>query len=89
MHALVFRVTINEPVEANRLLQEEFVPGLSQAPGFVAGYWASVGENQGTSMIIFESEEAVRRVADEPPPQTDAFTLESVEIGEVVAHASA
>ena len=89
MHAMVFRITINEQEEADRLLHEEFVPGMSQAPGFVAAYWVSIGENQGTSVIVFESDEAARRVADAnvPPPQTDAFTLESFDIGEVVAHA--
>ena len=46
MHALVFRVTIHEPEEADRLLHEEFVPGMSQAPGFVAGYWVQVGRTK-------------------------------------------
>ena len=87
MHALMFKVTIHEREEADRLLHEEFVPGMSQAPGFVAGYWVQVGENQGTSVIVFDSEDAVRRIAEQPPPETNAFTVDSVEIGEVVAHA--
>lgn len=88
MHAIVFRITINDQQESDRLLHEEFVPGLSQAPGFVAGYWVSSGENKGTSVIVFESEEAVQRVLEATgPPETDAFTLESLETGEVVAHA--
>ncbi|MDQ3720748.1 MAG: hypothetical protein M3350_08225 [Actinomycetota bacterium] len=88
MHALVFRVTIHEREEADRLLHEELVPGVSQAPGFVAGYWVNIGEKHGTSVIVFESEEAARGVVDQlPPPQTDSFTLESFDIGEVVAHA--
>lgn len=87
MHALVFRVTIHEREEADRLLQEEFVPGMSQAPGFVAGYWVQVGETQGTSMIVFDSADAVRRVTGQPPPETNAFTVDSFDIGEVVAHA--
>ncbi len=37
MHALVFRVTIHEREEADRLLHEEFVPGMSQAPGSSPG----------------------------------------------------
>ena len=87
MHALMFKVTIHQREEADRLLHEEFVPGMSQAPGFVAGYWVQVGENQGTSVIVFDSEDAVRRIAEQPPPETNAFTLDSFEIGEVVAHA--
>ena len=70
------------------MLHEELVPGLSQAPGFVGGYWVELGENQGTSVVVFESEDAARRVADHAkPPETDAFTVERFDIGEVVAHA--
>lgn len=88
MHALLFTVTIHEREEADRLLYEQFVPGMSQAPGFVAGYWVNVGETQGTSVIVFESEKAARDVADHAePPRTDSFTVESFDIGEVVAHA--
>ena len=87
MHAIVWRVRIHDPEEGNRLLYEEFVPGVSQAPGFVAGYWVQTGENHGTSVIVFESEQAARRVADQPAEPTDAFTVESFEMGEVVAHA--
>jgi hypothetical protein len=88
MHAIVFRITINDQKESDRLLHEEFVPFMSQSPGFVAGYWVTTGENQGTSVIAFESEDAARRVADQAgPPDTKAFTVESFDIGEVVAHA--
>ena len=88
MHAIVFRITIHDQKESDRLLREDFVPGMTQAAGFLAGYWVTSGENKGTSMIIFESEEDVQRVLQSAdPPQTEAFTLESLETGEVVAHA--
>jgi hypothetical protein len=87
LHAIVWRVTIHERNEADRMLREEFVPGVSQAPGFVGAYWVQTGENQGTSVVAFESEEDARRVADQPAPETDAFTVDTFEIGEVVAHA--
>jgi hypothetical protein len=88
MHAIVFRITINDQKEADRLLHEEFVPFMSQSSGFVAAYWVATGESQGTSVIVFESEEAARRVADQSgPPDTEAFNVETFEIGEVVAHA--
>ncbi len=88
MHAMVFRITIHDRPVADKLLQEQFVPTMSQASGFVAGYWVQTGENGGTSVIVFDSEEAVRRVADNAPRvQTDAFSVDSLEIGEVVAHA--
>jgi hypothetical protein len=88
VHAIVFRITIHNREESDRLLREEFVPTLSQAPGFVAGYWVQSGENEGTSVIVFESEEAMQAAVDQSPqPQTDAFTMNSFETGEVVAHA--
>jgi len=88
MHAVVFRVTIHDREQAEAFLKEQIVPGVSQAPGFVAGYWANIGGNEGTSMVVFESEEAARQVADEvEPPPADIVTVESIEVGEVVAHA--
>ena len=88
MHAVVFRVTIHQQDEALRILHEELVPALSQAPGFVAGYWVSIGDNQGTSVIVFESEDAAQQAmqSGEPPPP-EVFTVDSFDIGEVVAHA--
>ena len=88
MHAVVFTVTIHDRERAEAFLNEQVVPGVSQAPGFVAGYWTNIGGNRGTSMLVFESEEAAKQVAgmDRRPP-ADAATVESVEVGEVVAHA--
>lgn len=65
------------------------MPNATQAPGFVAGYWANVGD-EGTSMVVFESEDAAKQWAEgaegsEPP--AEIVTLDRVEIGEVVAHA--
>ena len=67
MHAVVVRVTINDREAAESTLREQVVPQVSQAPGFVAGYWTRK-DNAGLSMVIFESEEAaveaVRIVVD-------------------------
>ena len=89
MHALVVRVTINDRDKAEKFLKEQIVPGASQAPGFVAGYWVNVGGNQGASVIVFESEEDARRAREVwgGRPPADTATIESFELGEVVAHA--
>jgi hypothetical protein len=88
MHALIFKVTIHDREQGEAFLKERIVPGVSQAPGFVAGHWVNFGEDQGVSMIVFESEEAARRVAEQAErPPTDVVTVDSVEVGEVVAHA--
>jgi hypothetical protein len=86
MHAMVFQVKIHDQEEARRILEEQIVPGVSGAPGFVAGYWVETADGAGTSVVVFESEEAANRAAG-PRPQSDALTVESFTIGAVVAHA--
>ena len=89
MHAVVVRVTINDREAALKALQEEVVPGVSQAPGFVAGYWTDKeGTNGGLSMVIFESGDAANAAAERIPSTVpDTVTLDDVEVREVVASA--
>ena len=89
MHAVVVRVTINDREAAEQALKEEVVPGVSQAPGFVAGYWTGKeGSDQGLSMVVFESEEAANAAAERIPSTVpEAVTLNDVEVREVVASA--
>ena len=89
MHAVVVSVKINDREAATVNLRENIVPRVSQTPGFVAGYWIGLGpEKGGRSIIVFESEEAARAFADELPSLPgDEVTFESVDVGEVVAHA--
>ena len=88
MHAVVVRVTVNDPEPAEKALREEVVPRVSQSPGFVAGYWTRSDGRDGLSMILFESEDAARAAADRIPQGVpDAVTLEGVEVREVVQHA--
>ena len=91
MHAVVVHVTISDFDRATKGLKEQIVPAVSQAPGFVAGYWTRSGDDHGVGMAMFESEDAARAVAErlqsEGVPNPDAVTLDSVEVNEVVAHA--
>jgi hypothetical protein len=87
VHAVVVRVKINDTEAAESHLREKTVPGVSQSPGFVAGYWTRKN-NQGLSMIIFDSEDAANRMSEQVPSMIpDAVTLEDVEVREVAAHA--
>ena len=52
--------TIQDFDEARKFLREEGIPRLSAMPGFVSGHWVKLGENDGASMIIFETEEAAQ-----------------------------
>jgi len=87
MHAVVVNVTINDEEGSVVALRDQVVPRVSQATGFVAGYWTRQG-NGGLSMSVWESEDAantasemVRSVAPE------GVTVDSVEVREVVASA--
>jgi hypothetical protein len=87
MHAVVVRVTINDPEAAERALREQTVPGVSQAPGFVTGYWTRKG-NTGLSMVMFESEDAANSVRERIRQNApEGVTVDDVEVREVAAHA--
>jgi hypothetical protein len=88
VHAVVVRVKITgDPDAAEKMLHERVVPQISQAPGFVAGYWTRK-DNSGVSMVVFESEDTAKqaseRVRSQAPPDV---TVEDVDVREVIAHA--
>ena len=88
MHALVFNVTIHDQAKGEQMLKERIVPSVSQLPGFVAGYWLTVREGEGLSVVVFESEDAANSAREQGPrPPEDAVTINEVELAEVVAHA--
>jgi heme-degrading monooxygenase HmoA len=87
VHAVVVRVRIQDEEAATKALQEQVVPRVSQAPGFIAGYWTRK-DNAGLSMIVFESEEAAQAASKQVQSgMPDAVTLDGVEVREVVANA--
>ena len=91
MHAVVVRVNINDFDRGRQFLTEEVVPRVKQAPGFVAGYWTTSEDNSnGLSMIVFESEDPARTVAQMIESQMGAdegVDLQGIEVREVVANA--
>ena len=93
MYATVRRYEgVTDPGEAERRVNEGFVPLISKMPGFVAYYWADAGGGVMVSTSVFQDragvEESNRQAADwvrqnmapllPNPPQITA--------GEVVAH---
>jgi hypothetical protein len=90
MHAVVVQVSINDFERAQEFLTSQIVPRVSQAPGFVAGYWVRTPDNKGRSIIVFESEDAAqaaKQMVEAGQPGDDTVTLESVDVGEVAASA--
>ena len=87
MHAVVVRVTVNNPEGAEQGLKAEVVPRASSSPGFQAGYWTREGQS-GLSMILFDSEENARSAAERIPTSVpEGVTFEGLEVREVVASA--
>ncbi len=90
MHALVVKSTLHDFEQARDFLRQEGIPRVRQAPGFVSAHWVRLTEDSGTSMIVYESQEAAQAAAErlrENPPPADAVTIDSIEICEVVEHA--
>lgn len=91
MHAVVTKVSVQDGPSATEFLRETIVPRVSQAPGFVAGYWVRLeGGDEGNSVIVFETEDAARSAADQIRENTSSnpgVKLNDVTVGEVVANA--
>ncbi len=91
MHAIVVRDSIGDAEIAEKGLREKVVPGVSSAPGFVAGYWTRSDDGSiGLSMLVFESEDAAQSVAERLRSGSmtpDTVTVSRLEVREVVANA--
>jgi hypothetical protein len=91
VHAVAVRVSINDFERSREFLTTQVVPRVSQAPGFVAGYWTRSDDSRnGLGMIVFESEDAANGAAQmiqSQAPQDEGVTIEDVEVREVVASA--
>jgi hypothetical protein len=91
MHAVVVKVSVTDGEPATKYLREEIVPRIKEAPGLVAGYWVRLeGGDEGNSVIVFESEEQARGVAEQIRSNVNdnpGVTLNDISVGEVVANA--
>ena len=91
MHAVAVKVTIGDIESARKELHEKVVPAVSGAPGLVAAYWTRSDDGgNGLSMLVFETEDAARAMADRirgADWMPEAVTLESAEVREVIANA--
>jgi heme-degrading monooxygenase HmoA len=87
MHAVVVNVTIDDEWGSVVALHEQVVPRVSQAPGFVAGYWTRKG-NSGLSISVWESENATNSASEMVRSAAPAgVTVDSVDVRGVVASA--
>ena len=90
MYAVIVNVSIADGQfpASRKTLNEQIIPRVKQAPGFVKGYWTVRDDSsQGTSMMIFrtkqDADNAAAMVRDSPPPS--GVSLNSTEVREVIA----
>jgi len=87
MWAIATDVKISD-TQAARDLLPNVVSMVRQAPGFVTGHWVQLDEGQGTSLVVFDTEENARaglpKEGDSPGP---GVVFSRVRVGEVAAHA--
>ena len=85
---------VTDPSEAGRLVEEGFIPIISEIPGFVAYYWVDAGEGVVVTTSVFEHKEAEEEStwrAGEFVAQHLAALIPNppqITAGEVVAHKS-
>ena len=85
---------MTDPSEAGRLVEEGFIPIISEMLGFVAYYWVDAGEGVVVSTRVFEHKDAEEQSnwrAGEFVAQHLAALIPNppqITAGEVVAHKS-
>jgi hypothetical protein len=88
MHAVVVNLTITDSEAAERALHEQLVPRVSQAPGFITGYW-TIKDSTALSLFVFETEETADRMREQAAAGVPyGAALDAIEVRQVVAHAS-
>ena len=94
MHAVPIEVDTSgqtDPEAGLKYLREQIVPGVSQAPGFKAGYWLRALEDaRGTSLVLFDTEanaEAASQALSVGSSPAPGVTVVRREVREVAAAA--
>lgn len=89
MHAVVVTVEIDpgHEDEAKAFLNNEVLPAMKNIPGLSGGYWLASDETgEGVTVLLFDTEQQARGVADGLPsaPRAQFASLQSVSVREVV-----
>ncbi len=87
MHAIVIHANISDLAEAKRGLEEEIIPMMKGAPGYLGGYYVAVDDSHGVSIEVFETEEQARAVAPPEGAEAPGVTLGGLQFGEVIGSA--
>ncbi len=86
MYAALATVSISDYEHARRILHDDVLPTITDVPGFVSGHWLAPIDGRGLSIMIFETEDEARAMAEQMPPGREVnefVTVQSVEVREV------
>ena len=86
MYAAMATVSISDYEKARQILHDDVLPTISDVPGFVSGHWLAPIDGKGMEILIFETEDEAKAMAEQMPAgrQVNDFVIvESVEIREV------
>ena len=78
--------------EIDRLVQDEFVPLIRKAKGFVRYYWLDTGDGEGASFSVFKdkagADESVRLATDFVKNNLSKYMMQKPEVieGSIKAH---
>jgi hypothetical protein len=87
MHAVIVDVEVHDREAAQKGLEEQVLPMVKGAPGFVAGYWVHLDDTHGTSVVVFETKEQALGGIPEEGGDAPGVTFTRVVDGEVLASA--
>ena len=87
MHAIVIHANVSDVAEAKRGLDEEIIPMMKGAPGFLGAYYVAIDDSHGISIEVFETEEQARTAAPPEGVEAPGVTLDKLEFGEVIGSA--
>jgi hypothetical protein len=86
MYAALATVSISDYEHAHRILHDDVLPTVTDIPGFVSGYWLAPVNGRALEILIFETEDEARAMAEQLPKGRELnefVTVQSVEVCEV------
>jgi hypothetical protein len=87
MYAIVIHANIHDRAEAQRGLEQEVIPMMKGAPGFVGAYFVALDDTHGVSIEVFETEEQAKAGAPPQGATARGVTLDTIQFGEVIGSA--
>jgi hypothetical protein len=84
MHAVVIHADIHDLAEAKRGIEEDVIPMIKSARGFMGAYFIAVDDSHGLSIQVFETEEQARAAAPPEGAAGPGVAMGKCQFGEVI-----